>query len=134
MKIQIPALLMIMILFATIVHKSSCRSIVDHSVGEERIRANFISTFKRHFNVNPKLTNGENQLPYVVSHRLVPCGPNPLHNWPCILSCNSLYNKGSIKPFCIQIYTHVAHWYMYAAMRLENLYLLLMISYLLIGL
>lgn len=80
MKIQIAVLLVITILLVTSVQQSSCRNIVDHSIDEERIRENFISTFKRHFKVNPKLTYGENQLPYVVSRRRVPCGPNPLHN------------------------------------------------------
>ncbi|KAL4575796.1 hypothetical protein LXL04_011882 [Taraxacum kok-saghyz] len=64
MKIQIYVLLAITILLVTSVKESSCRNIADHTIGEERIRANFISTFKRHFNVNPKLTNGENQIPY----------------------------------------------------------------------
>ncbi|KAJ9539660.1 hypothetical protein OSB04_026166 [Centaurea solstitialis] len=36
------------------VHNSSCRSIVDHSMNEKRIRNNFISTFKRYFKVDPK--------------------------------------------------------------------------------
>ncbi|KAL7613366.1 hypothetical protein Lser_V15G09447 [Lactuca serriola] len=80
MKTKIHVLLVITIMLVTSVDESNCRNIVDHSIGEEGIRANFISTFKRHFNVGPKLTNGENQQPYVVSHRLVPCGPNPLHN------------------------------------------------------
>ncbi|KAJ0471210.1 hypothetical protein HanIR_Chr14g0727221 [Helianthus annuus] len=78
MKIQISVLLVLTILLLASVQESSCRNIIDRSVREEKIRANFISTFKRHFNVNPKL--GENRLTHVVSRRLVPCGPNPLHN------------------------------------------------------
>nr|GEW14157.1 protein SAWADEE homeodomain homolog 2-like isoform X5 [Tanacetum cinerariifolium] len=60
--------------------KEQALNIVHDSPHEERIRANFVSTFKRHFHVNPKLANKENPMTHVVSRRLVPCGPNPLHN------------------------------------------------------
>ncbi|CAK9160968.1 unnamed protein product [Ilex paraguariensis] len=50
---------------------------------EERLRAKFFSTFSRYFSVIPdfaKSMNLENNQMHTVSHRLVPSGPNPLHN------------------------------------------------------
>ncbi|PWA41228.1 hypothetical protein CTI12_AA555540 [Artemisia annua] len=70
MKIQLSFLLLLMILLVTSVHMSSSRNIVENSSREERIQANFVSTFKRHFHVNPKLVKEENPLIHVVSRRI----------------------------------------------------------------
>lgn len=49
---------------------------------EERIRDKFVSTFQKHFHTKPEFKNEGNSEDayYKVSHRLVPGGPNPLHN------------------------------------------------------
>ncbi|KAL8267876.1 hypothetical protein R6Q59_001674 [Mikania micrantha] len=78
MNYKVPSLMFIlMIILVSLVHTSSCRKIIDHSTNEERIRANFVSTFQRHFHTKPEFKNHDM---YKESLRLVPGGPNPLHN------------------------------------------------------
>nr|GEZ57153.1 hypothetical protein [Tanacetum cinerariifolium] len=57
MKIQLSFLLVLLILLVTSVQMSSCRNIVDDSAREERIRASFVSTFKRHFHIDTGFIN-----------------------------------------------------------------------------
>ncbi|KAK4363116.1 hypothetical protein RND71_018357 [Anisodus tanguticus] len=55
----------------------SCKE-TDHAENEERIRVKFYSTFFRYFNTIPHYAKGQKL--HIVSRRLVPSGPNPLHN------------------------------------------------------
>ncbi|KAL3524258.1 hypothetical protein ACH5RR_017092 [Cinchona calisaya] len=60
------------------------RVLVEHDETEERLRTKFLTTFARHFGVIPEHANVEKDKDMkainVVSRRLVPAGPNPLHN------------------------------------------------------
>lgn len=51
---------------------------------EEMLRTKFLTTFVRHFGVIPEYADAKKnkvKAIHVVSRRLVPGGPDPLHNW-----------------------------------------------------
>ncbi|KAJ0847041.1 hypothetical protein HanRHA438_Chr15g0731731 [Helianthus annuus] len=79
-KVSSSMIILMILLVSLNFHISSCRKIINHSTKEERIRANFVSTFQRHFHTRPEFKNLENDEVYKESKRLVPGGPNPLHN------------------------------------------------------
>ncbi|OIS97892.1 hypothetical protein A4A49_27396 [Nicotiana attenuata] len=79
MKIQPYFLLFIaLIILLGKVHRCSCKEADDDDDNEERIKVKFYSTFFRYFKTIPHYAQGK-QL-HIVSRRLVPSGPNPLHN------------------------------------------------------
>lgn len=84
MRVQTSLLVfMIFLIILAEVRLSSSRQI-NQAANEERIRAKFSSTFLRYFSTIPHYSGweenkGEKKL-HTVSRRLVPCGPNPLHN------------------------------------------------------
>ncbi|KAI3508268.1 hypothetical protein L1887_23274 [Cichorium endivia] len=84
MKLQVSGSIILAIVLLSLVDMSSSRNLLDRSTDrkiEERIRANFVATFERHFHTKPAFKNlDNNQDAYTVSRRLVPGGPNPLHN------------------------------------------------------
>ncbi|KAH7867578.1 hypothetical protein Vadar_015516 [Vaccinium darrowii] len=78
--------LIVLIIVLALVQVSSCRQLDRYTRTEEserRLRAKFNSAFFRYFKTIPKYQRAEDQGNYpvfTVSHRLVPCGPNALHN------------------------------------------------------
>lgn len=76
-------LFIIFILISAQLHLCSCR-LINHTANEEKIRAKFYSFFHRYFSTIPQYSgwskNTKAREFHTVSRRVVPCGPNPLHN------------------------------------------------------
>ncbi|KAI3508271.1 hypothetical protein L1887_23277 [Cichorium endivia] len=74
MKLQVSGSIILAIVLLSMVDMSSCRNLVDRSTNsknEERIRANFVATFERHFHTKPAFKNlDNNQDAFTVSRRL----------------------------------------------------------------
>nr|GMD58557.1 Clavata3/esr-related 14, putative [Ipomoea batatas] len=80
MKLQKTCLVSFMvtiIIVSSLVRESSCLETAEKEE-EARIRSKFFSTFFRYFHTIPRVP--ERKEIRRVSRRLVPCGPNPLHN------------------------------------------------------
>ncbi|CAL5364358.1 unnamed protein product [Camellia sinensis] len=80
-----PILVIFFIITLLLVHIASCRHIhqTRNEEAEQRLRAKYFSTFSKYLSaIHARAENRKNNSPaaYEVSHRTVPCGPNPLHN------------------------------------------------------
>ncbi|WOH01435.1 hypothetical protein DCAR_0520819 [Daucus carota subsp. sativus] len=99
MKIQYSCrwiIIIVVIILISQYHTCSCRHINHNnhpsssderleSTEERRIRTKFLSAFSRYFSAVPehyarRMNEVDGHRLYVVSRRIVPCGPNPLHN------------------------------------------------------
>lgn len=99
MKIQYSChsiIVIVVIILISQYHTCSCRYInhnhhpsssVERSelTEQNRIRTKFLSTFARYFSTVPdhyarRMNQVDDPRLHVVSRRIVPCGPNPLHN------------------------------------------------------
>ncbi|XAR66211.1 hypothetical protein NMG60_11012356 [Bertholletia excelsa] len=71
-----------LIILILLVHTCNCRQIqrLRNEEADQRLRAKYYSTFAQYSSHIPRQPEAGKDPVYEVSHRLVPGGPNPLHN------------------------------------------------------